>query len=434
MNPTDGAQVLELLEDDRFRYLLGELMRRSMTWKEFLTLQMPAGLSPAMTWEILHEMSRSFGLNLVIPDLEDNQYWYRRTYELTDLVEAIMEACRGGSRLHRTMTASEGQHFMVRSRIDEACAEATLDGLAVTESETKSLLRYDKQPRTPAQRLILNSFRIFDHLSDYLDARFSPELLMEFRDQLVDGVDMAEVRQGPVRLGLNIFQYDEEMTERFAQRQLAYICDYMNHDKGDPRDHVVMRAMIAGDALRFYRPLKTASSQVAYLASSLYAMQHDLPVLAYLPISRAKIDWEEGRIVPPQVPYDRATFLEERRLSPGDLTVHHTMNAYLILLALQSMMGHIENWEARDAEMRDVLRRDPALNQRQRSILARALRDPHAEFRIRYHKTNHNIAYATARRDLIELEEKGYLQSVLRGKAFVFAPSPTLTDTLARQS
>ena len=84
----------------------------------------------------------------------------------------------------------------------------------------------------------------------------------------------------------------------------------------------------------------------------------------------------------------------------------------------------------RYTEMHRILRRDPELNQRQRSILSKALRDPHATFRIGYHRTNHNIAYATARRDLVELEQRGYLISQMRGKAWVFAPSESLAEML----
>jgi hypothetical protein len=45
-----------------------------------------------------------------------------------------------------------------------------------------------------------------------------------------------------------------------------------------------------------------------------------------------------------------------------------------------------------------------------------------------YHQTNSGIHYTTARRDLLELHEKGYLVMEQRGKAFVFAPGPRLDE------
>jgi DNA-binding transcriptional regulator YhcF (GntR family) len=85
-----------------------------------------------------------------------------------------------------------------------------------------------------------------------------------------------------------------------------------------------------------------------------------------------------------------------------------------------------------------MLKGAPGLNDRQRAIIGRALRNPEAQFTIRYHKTNHGIAYPTARRDFLELVEKGYLTVEQRGKAFIFVPSNELEEkfsdatTLAR--
>ena len=62
------------------------------------------------------------------------------------------------------------------------------------------------------------------------------------------------------------------------------------------------------------------------------------------------------------------------------------------------------------------------------TVLARAMRDPDAEFRTRYHQTTHNIHYATARRDLMELHEKGYLDMELPGKAYVFTRGSRLEE------
>lgn len=129
-------------------------------------------------------------------------------------------------------------------------------------------------------------------------------------------------------------------------------------------------------------------------------------MLGLLPISRAKLDWEMGKIKPPHVSLDPREFAMLRERSMGDLTPHQTVALELTLYTLQTIQRYIAQWEQRDDEMREILRHEPLLNQRQRSILARALRSPKAEFRIRYHQTNHNVAYTAARRDLLELQEK----------------------------
>jgi Fic family protein len=419
--PTTG-----LLEDSNFRALLRRMERQAIPWEQFLELPQPENVSPARTWQVLLDLSRGVGIMLWPPDLDDMIYWYRRTYELTDLVEAITTACRSDSHIWRTLKASAGQHFLIRMRIAEKVAAVRLDGLGISERDTSALLSYGKTPQNDTERLVANSFQADDHLTSLVDEPFSPELLTHLRDLLLEGVDPNALTPLPSRLGLIPFEYDDEVVERFADRQMQYIAAYANHEAGEEWDFDLLRGLLIADSIRYYRPLGRVSGLVGQLASRLYGLKHDLPVLSLLPISQTSLDWEEGRISPSSVVCDRASYYPHWRRSQGDLTVHHTLVAQLALQALRHVERRIEEWERRDVEMRDLLRKDPLLNQRQRSILSRALRSPEAEFRIRYHKTNHNIAYTTARRDLLNLAEKGYLVMQQRGKAFVFVPSPSL--------
>ena len=102
------------------------------------------------------------------------------------------------------------------------------------------------------------------------------------------------------------------------------------------------------------------------------------------------------------------------------------------VIALDELLGSIEQSRQRDAELRSTLERSVALNYRQRSIIAGALSNPEAEFRIREHQTAHNVVYATARADLLDLVNRGYLRQEQRGRAFVFRAEPNLAERLSR--
>lgn len=84
--------------------------------------------------------------------------------------------------------------------------------------------------------------------------------------------------------------------------------------------------------------------------------------------------------------------------------------------------------ERQDSELRTLLQGDTKINHRQRSILGRALKNPEARFLIAHHQRTHNIAYATARADMLDLERRGWLVSVVEGKAFVYMPVPNLRE------
>lgn len=56
------------------------------------------------------------------------------------------------------------------------------------------------------------------------------------------------------------------------------------------------------------------------------------------------------------------------------------------------------------------------LNHRQLALLGHALRNPRAEYTFGSHQRSHKIAYATARSDLLELAELGFLDQSAPGR------------------
>jgi hypothetical protein len=432
--PASGPGVWDLLDDPAFQVLLMDFSQKCISWEAFLSHDMPNGLSPLRTWELMNRMSKFTGVQFPVYDFTDNHYWYHRTHELTDIVGVVARACAPDSRLHRTMTSAGGQPFLMNVRIAETIAATRLDGLSISVEEADILLRLDRAPRTATERLVVNTFGAIDHLPDLMQVPFSRDLFGHLRDLLLEGVDTAALAKARAPLGTGLFEWPDDMVERFADRQLDTLAAWANHEAGSEYDLELLRALLITDTFRFYRPLKEVSNQVGRLVSQLYAMKHGLPVLGLLPASRVKLDWDEGRILPPLVSFDRPTFEDLRRRSSGDLTCLQTLLAQLSLIALRIVERYLDEWENRDQELRQMLRKDQDLNDRQRAILGRALRKPEAEFTIRYHKTNHGIAYPTARRDFLELVDMGYLAQEQRGKRFVFTPTRRLQEMFTAPS
>lgn len=420
---TERHDVTELIQDVNFRALLNTAARRSIPWEEFLGLPQPRDMSPLETWHILGEFSDCVAVPVNIADLDDNVYTYRRTHEIDNITHVIACACRPHARLNQVLMASEGGQFLTRMRVIETIASARLDGLMISQSEAESLLRFHRAPSSASERLLLNTFSAYDGLSELIDEPFSRGLFERLRDQLLRGVETSSLHCQPAMRGTLVgtpIPPDDARSHGLADRQTDRIAAYLNGETADPDDIPVLMAHVAADAFRFHHPYGVVSSQVGRLVARLFALKQDLPVLGLLPVSSAKIDWETGFIEPPTVSFNREVIIQMRERRPFDSTAYQTLAAQLTLLTLRDLEQRIETWEQRDAEMREILHRDPLLNQRQRSILARALRSPEAEFRIRYHQRNHNIHYTTARRDLLELKDKGYLAMEQRGKAFVF--------------
>lgn len=419
-------QMQAALADELLQAVIKRTTSRYVSWPEFAAQPLPDDADPRGMWELFGLLHRAGGIEVPIPDLEGNEYWYHRTHEISDSVSRIKCLCRHDSDLYRNLTATQNRSVLVKSRIDETMAAASLDGLEISEADVEDVVQLDRLPRNHTERLMRNTLTALEDLPQLLDVPFSKELFWHLRYLLLEGVDVQEIRHHTPRLGLITPVYEQVDTQRAADRQLEYISAYLNHISGDVHDHAVLRALLLPDLFRFYRPLPDSNSEVGRLAFRLYALKAGLPVLGMLPLSRAKLDWEDERhdggivTLPPKI------YQEARSHDATDLTAYYTLSVQLALVSLQDLDWSLRALQQRDEELRALLQRDPEINHRQRSILGRALRNPKAEFRIAYHKNTHNVVYATARADLLELVEKGFLELGKSGRAMVFTPRPRL--------
>ena len=413
---------------------LSDLLRRTsrayLPWDEFLTMRLPTEMSSVETWEMLKTVNRTAGIKLPVPDLAGDQYWYLRTHEIADTVCRIQCLCRQDSDLHRQLITTQNRRVLVRSRIAETVAAALLDGLNISEEQGYTLLQSDRAPHNNTERVMVNTLTTMDLVTEMVKQPFSPELIFRLRDLLLQGLSVSSWETTPRRMGLMTSEYSDEEVQAAAERQLKYICDYANHLTGDPHDHPVLRALFLPDLFRLYRPLPCMNSQVGRVVFRLYALKAGLPVLGMLSLSRTKLSWEDGVLDSTTVSAGPKEYSEARLHSGTDLTGYATLVVQMALSALQDLDWQIRSLKAQDEQLRSLLQDDPRLNHRQRSVLGRALRDPGAEFRIASHRTTHSVVYATARTDLLDLVDRGYLDITKRGRAYVFVPRPGMRALL----
>jgi len=434
MNDHDTYRMMEgiLEEGGATRDLLRRSNRSFLSWEQYVASRLPPGLTPLECWDLLQTVNHAAGIDLPIPDLAGNRYWYLRTQEIADTVSRLQCLCRSDSSLYTELTTTQNRRVLVQSRIDETVAAAYLDGLDISEERGSELLHSHRTPRDNTERVVLNTLTAMERVSELVNEPFSKELLYELRRWLLEGLDVSVWQTVPRRMGLMTSDYRDEQVLEASDRQIQYMCDYANHVTGDLHDHPVLRALLLVDMFRYYRPLPCMNSQVGRLAFRLYALKAGLPVLGMLSLSRTKLDWEDKKLASSLVAMGPDQYAEARRHSGTDLTAYMTLVSQMALDSLGDLMAQIRALEHQDSELRALLQVDQRLNHRQRSVLGRALRNPDSEFRIANHRVTHSVVYATARADLLDLVERGYLEMVKRGRAFVFVPKAGMRALLER--
>jgi len=435
MTRLDTSSIVAFLRDPRFREILRESTREYLPWERLLEMPLPDGLSAVDTWDILGTFRRIDAIFNPITDINGKVFWYVPTQRVNASVSRIAEACREDSPLHLGLSNPANKQSVIHSRIVESVACARLDGYVIPLTETLRILGLDRAPRTSAERLAANSLAIQAGMDAYLGEPLSPAMLREFHDRLLEGVEIEKLEPAERRRGVGTENYDPDRLAAMAETQMQKTCDYANGVGVDDFDHPVVRAILLRDSIRGYQPLPHFNAMVARLAFAKYVLEVGLPVLAALPLAEVALEWEDGKRV--VRPFDRdvtlySAMVPYRGIDEADITPFVTISAQLALQTLEELEEDLAAGDRRDREVLELLHGDESLNQRQRAILGEALRNPAAEFDIRHHRTQHNIAYATGRADLLGLVESGYLVQEERGQAFVFRRGPRFDELLAQ--
>jgi Fic family protein len=104
----------------------------------------------------------------------------------------------------------------------------------------------------------------------------------------------------------------------------------------------------------------------------------------------------------------------------------------VIIDAVEELKKHIQNEREKNHRARLEIAAYPNLNLRQTRIIQHIVDNPSDILTIKIHQNINNIAYQTARTDLLELAEKGWLKSIQKGKVFYFVPTDELWDKVQR--
>ncbi len=436
--------VMRMLRDPSFAKVARDAIRDYVCWSDLPVYPVPEGLSKQQLWDTLSTIRRLAATTIPIPVASGEQVWYTITVEGRHCLRTIERHCRSDSRLHQMVQRRSGQRFLVSAQVQEAIATCQVDGVEGNSADLEHMLHQGRTPVTPEGRIVKNTYEMLGELPSLVREEFSPELVRHLFERTTHGVDLNELARirtdlrgvPPVFQGLVKTNRPPQMgpagirSDDIAAEALQRICDYANGTTGDPQESIAVRGYILLGSVGYWRPVPDFNGTVARHMLRLLSAKHDFPVLGYLPTSVMARKWALGQMDPGTVKY---TKIEPGLRSPGgvDTTAEILIHLQLTVAAIDDLHARIRSTKEEDEALVHSLRNAERLNYRQRDVLSRAMRRPDAEFTLREHRLDHRTAYSTARADLLELVELGFLQQETRGLAFVFTPTSDLRERLS---
>lgn len=320
--------------------------------------------------------------------------------------------------------------YLVNSLMEEAITSSQLEGAATTRQVAADMIRSGRKPKDHGEKMILNNYVAMSHVRELARHELTPESVLDLHrvlteDTLEDPNDAGRIQTDQSKRVVVADGYEDLIlhmpppVDQLPDR-LQKMCEFANRKEEEGYFlHPIIRSIILHFWLAYDHPFADGNGRTARMLFYWSMIRHGYWLFEYISISRILKDAPSK--------YKMAYLLTET--DDNDLT-------YFILYQLEVMVqgiGELETYlERKVAAVRSVeqkIRATEGMNHRQIALLSHALRHPQAEYSIKSHQRSHNVAYATARSDLFQLVEAGYLNAVRSGKrSYRYLPSKKLTD------
>ncbi|MHB1017626.1 MAG: Fic family protein [Coriobacteriia bacterium] len=356
-----------------------------------------------------------------------NSRWFTPTPEILHWLHRIdMLACgRMVTALERL--GDEQQRFASQSLMNEAIAVCLTPDESRHHEDVRSFLRQGVEPRTRTERLVVNFYSTMREVPKLASSPLEMDAVLEVQNMLARGLcegnECTAFRRKNIPRKATVDRWPGAYTPPLAHEvESALEHTLAAANRQDPWTHPLIHGLMLYFSLLNLRPFEIGDVGLARALFQIHMHRSGYPALQLMPISQILLH----------------RYAEYARLWPadnnGDLTGFVTWAVESVWHALETLARSIDARVAENDRLRAQLRFDPSLNHRQRTILGRAIRLPGATFFIDYHRRSYDIAYSTARADLIGLVDRGYMRVRRDGHAFVFTAAPGLRRLVTEKS
>jgi Fic family protein len=406
------------------------LSKKYLHWDDLQYREPPENLSREEWWFLL-KLNRQ-GTRKFVPPLADKgeeRFSFAAVEPIPERLHEIDMQAGGLVQMPEQVTNRETKDaYYVSSLMEEAITSSQLEGATTTRKIAKEMLRTGRQPRDRSERMILNNFLTMKRIGTLKNEPLSKELIFEIHrlvtsETLDDPTAAGRFRRTDEKIAV-YDQADRLLHEpppaSVLDSRVQRICDFANETKG-VFVHPVIKSIILHFMLGYEHPFVDGNGRTARALFYWSMLRHNYWLAEFISISQIVLN--------APAKYGRAYLFTET--DEGDLTYFILYHLKIITRAIVSLHEYIARKTAEIQRFETELRGIELLNSRQRALVRHAVRHPGTRYTIEEHRHSNNIAYETARSDLLDLSRRDLFVQSREGKRWVFTAQPQLMGRLA---
>lgn len=407
--------------------LIEKTDRHYYYWNKIRSQPLPKKFDKEDVWTYIRFRRQMNSNAIPLEDIKGQPF----TFWLTDFMQKSLHlidqnAFGNLSPLDQTNDKKTSAKFMISSLMDEAITSSQIEGAAMTIKDAKKMLLETRTPKSHSEKMIYNNYLTMQSLKEICNHDLDLQTILNLhalitKDTLENKDDEGKFRKAKDNVNV-VTTYGEVLftpppAEEIHER-IASLIRFAN-DKNDKLFiHPIVKAIILHFWMAYVHPFVDGNGRMARTLFYWYVLKHKYMLFEYMSISKI--------ILKKTAQYANAYLQSEH--DDNDMTYFIHFHIEVIKDALEELKRHILQEKEKNQKIQLAITEHPQLNLRQARIIQHLIKHRNDILTIKVHQNSNSISYQTARTDLLELVEKGWLKMVQRGKAFYFIATEDLSE------
>lgn len=419
----EKQECRQLMEDGGNAQVAGAVGRINdeyLYWSDVKYRAQSLGLSPRMLWTVVKYTRAQ--TDVKVPGFTKIHF---------GLTNRMLRQCHeldvsfGGSWAEAKAFLSDKtarELCLASSLMEEAIASSQMEGAVTTREVAKDMLRKRLSPRDKSQRMILNNYNTINFIREHAREDLSPEMVFRVHAMLTEGaLDIADAA-GRFRRDDEYIVVGDGITGETVHTPppasrlpefVSDLCAFFNDVEPGVFIHPVIRAIIIHYMAGYFHPFADGNGRTARALFYWYMLKSGYWLVQYLSISRIIKSSKRG--------YEKAYLFTEH--DSDDLGYFIRYNLGVLRKSFEELCNYLARKEKEKGRAGRLLRLGNVTS-RQAEILNRYIENPGELLTAADVAAQAGVSHGTAKSDLKDLAEKGYLSEVpLNGKTKAYIRS-----------
>ena len=301
---------------------------------------------------------------------------------------------------------NDKNYYLISSIMEEAIASSQMEGASTTRRIAKDMLRKQLKPKNKSQQMIVNNYETISRISKSSKEEFSVGRLLDIHRSISNKTLDNPEDEGVFRKNDEIFVVDgitgsvahTPPSHTEIDKMVYDLCDFANNEDSENFIHPIIKGIIIHFILAYIHPFADGNGRTARSLFYWYMIKKGYWLTEYLSISRI--------IYVNKKAYEKAYQYAEN--DGNDLSYFIQYHLGVMKKAFEELKKYLQH---KIDEQQNILRFVGILNinERQRYVLRTISDSKRTMFTPKELATQFDVAVRTARTDLQELVELGYL-------------------------